>query len=85
MKLSQRLQEYYGRIDAQAMIEIIKRPVAMTSNLHDAVFTPETLDMWCADAGKHTPACDEPYAHVNLGELIRLYDEAMNQRTASSR
>jgi hypothetical protein len=83
--LSRRLQEYYGRIDAEAMIEIIKRPVAMTSNLHDAVFTPETLDMWCADAGKHTPACDEPYAHVNLGQLIRLYDEVMNQRTARSR
>jgi hypothetical protein len=83
--LSQRLQEYYGRIDAEAMIEIIKRPVAMASNLHDAVFTPETLDMWCADAGKHTPACDEPYARLNLGQLIRLYDEVMSQKTARSR
>ncbi len=83
-KLSERIQEQYGRIDAGAMIEIIKRPVAMNSNLHNAVFAPETLDMWFADAGKHTPACDEPYAHCNLRDLIRLYDEVMNRKTAQS-
>ena len=71
--LSQRLQENYGRIDVPTMIEMIKRPVAMNSNLHDAIFTPQTLDMWFADAGKWTPACDEPYAHCNLGELIQFY------------
>ena len=71
--LSQRIQEHYGEIDAQTMIEIIKRPVSMRSNLHDAVFAPATLQMWCADAGKHTPACDEPYALFNLGEILRWY------------
>jgi hypothetical protein len=84
-KLTERIQEHYGQIDVQAMIDIIKRPVAMTSNLHDAVFAPETLDMWFADAGKHTPACDEPYAHCNLGQLIRLYDEVINRKTAQTR
>ncbi|MCR4413785.1 MAG: carcinine hydrolase/isopenicillin-N N-acyltransferase family protein, partial [Thermoguttaceae bacterium] len=74
--LSRRLVEHYGRIDVAAMIEIIKRPVAMRSNLHNAIFAPETLDMWFADAGKTSPACDEPYAHCNLGELIRFYGEA---------
>ena len=71
--LSDRLQEHHGRIDVATMIGIIKRPVAMSSNLHNAVFRPETLDMWCADAGMKTPACDEPYAQINLGDLIRLY------------
>ena len=61
------------------MIEMIKRPVAMKSNLHNAIFSPETLEMWCADAGKHTPACDEPYARCNLADLIRLYETAMHQ------
>jgi hypothetical protein len=84
-KLSERLQQRYGRIDVQAMIDLIKRPVAMASNLHDAVFAPETLDMWFADAGKHTPACDEPYAHCNLGQLIRLYGDVMNRKTAARR
>jgi hypothetical protein len=73
--LSQRLQESFGQIDAARMIEIIKRPVAMSSNLHDAIFSPETLDMWFADAGRHTPACDERYVRCNLGELIRFYEK----------
>jgi hypothetical protein len=73
--LSQRLQASYGRIDVPAMMEIIKRPVAMASNLHDAIFSPETLEMWFADAGRHTPACDEPYAHCRLDELIRFYED----------
>jgi isopenicillin-N N-acyltransferase like protein len=71
--LSERLHKNYGKIDAQQLIEIIKRPVAMNSNLHNAVFAPQTLDMWFADAGKNTPACDEPYAHVNLKELVQFY------------
>jgi hypothetical protein len=80
--LSQRLQHHYGRIDVSTMIEILKRPVAMSSNLHDAIFAPETLDMWFADAGKHTPACDEPYAHCNLAALIRFYRQATSPKTA---
>jgi len=80
--LSERLQAHYGQIDVPTMIEIIKRPVAMSSNLHNAVFAPQTLDMWFADAGKHTPACDEPYSRCNLGALIRFYHAAMTQTTA---
>ena len=71
--LSQRIRENYGRIDAAKLIEIIKRPVAMRSNLHDAVFAPETQEMWFADAGRDTPACDEPYARFKLDELVRFY------------
>jgi dienelactone hydrolase len=71
--LSQRIQDNYGQIDVPKLIEIIKQPVAMHSNLHDAIFAPETLEMWFADAGKQTPACDEPYAHVKLSELIDFY------------
>ena len=70
---SRRIEENYGRIDVPKLIEIIKRPVAMESNLHDAIFAPETLEMWFADAGRDTPACDEPYARVNLRELIEFY------------
>ena len=71
--LSKRLHESYGKIDVARMIEIIKRPVAMSSNLHNAIFMPETLDMWVADAGPDSVACDEPYVHVNLGELKEFY------------
>ena len=77
--LSERIEENYGRIDVPKLIEIIKHPVAMQSNLHDAIFAPETLEMWFADAGKYTRACDEPYAHVNLRELIQFYAEQANR------
>jgi isopenicillin-N N-acyltransferase like protein len=75
--LGQRIQEQYGRIDVPRLIEIIKRPVAMQSNLHNAIFAPETLDMWFADATRQTSACDQPYAHVNLKELLKFYAEQM--------
>jgi hypothetical protein len=71
--LSQRLHEHFGKITPELMIEIIKRPVAMKSNLHNAVFVPETLEMWFADAGKKIPACDEPYTKVNLKTLLDFY------------
>jgi len=77
--LSQRLQLFYGKIDVPAMIDIIKRPVAMSSNLHNAIMLPEILDMWVADAGRTTPACDERYVKVNLQEVLDLY-----RRTVSS-
>lgn len=71
-ELSKRLQQQYGKIGVQEMMEIIKRPVAMRSNLHNAIFAPATLDLWFADAGKRSPACDQPYAHINLRELIEF-------------
>ena len=77
--LSQRIQENYGRIDVAKLIEIIKRPAAMESNLHDAIFAPETLEMWFADAGRTTPACDGPYAHANLHELTEFYREHIKE------
>jgi hypothetical protein len=73
--LSKRLKENYGKIGVKEMIEIIKRPVAMDSNLHNAVFAPETLDVWFSDAGKRTPAYNEHYAHLNLKNLIKFYQE----------
>jgi len=70
---SRRIQAAFGKLDAAGMIELITRPVAARSNLHNAVFSPETLDMWFADAGRRGPACDEPYARCNLAQLIEFY------------
>lgn len=72
-KLSERLNENFGRITPQLMMEIIKRPVAMTSNLHNAVFLPETGTMYFAVAGSSSLACDEKYYQVNLHELLEFY------------
>jgi hypothetical protein len=74
--LARRIEEHYGRIDAARLIEIIKRPVAMSSNLHNAIFAAETGDVWLSDAGRRSVACDEPYARFNLGELLKFYEQS---------
>jgi len=71
--LSDRLHKYYGKIDVPTMIEIIKHPVAMKSNLHNAIFEPETLDIWISDASRKKKAYDNPYAHFNLTKLLEFY------------
>ncbi len=71
--LAERVGQNFGRITPEVLIGMIKRPVAMKSNLHNAIFQPETLDMWFADAGRHTPACDEPYTRVNLIRILEFY------------
>jgi hypothetical protein len=78
--LCRRLREHYGRIDAAMLTELIKRPVAMSSNLHDAVFSPQTQEMWFADAGRGTNACDEPYHHVSLPDMLRRYRDEKERR-----
>ena len=71
--LSKRLHKNFGKIDAKKMIEIIKYPVAMNSNLQNAVFLPESLTFYFADAGNKTLACFMPYYKLNLKELISFY------------
>jgi hypothetical protein len=76
--LSRRLHENFGEIDVPTMIEIIKRPVAMRSNLHNAIFAPETLELWFADATRTQPACDQSYAYVRLPVLLDYFRKEMN-------
>lgn len=71
--LGERLQDNFGKIDAEKMIEIIKDPVAMKSNLHNAIFLPESLTFYFADAGPKIQACFMPYYKLNLQELINFY------------
>ncbi len=78
-KLYERLQENYGRIDVELLQEIIKRPVSMKSNLHDVIFAPETLELWHAEAGTTTSACDEPYIHVDFREIIDFYEKEQDK------
>ena len=76
--LGKRLHEHFGKIDAKKMIEIIKHPVAMKSNLQNAVFLPESLTFYFADAGDKTLACFMPYYKLNLKELIDFYKANKN-------
>ena len=67
----ERLMPHYGKVDAPLLIELVKRPVSMKSNLHVAIFKPETLEVWVAIAASDgSPACDQPYARYSLREAL---------------
>ncbi len=69
-KLVERVKRNYGRIDAKIAIALMKRPVAFQQNLQSVLFVPHTLDFWAANARGQSPACDQPYTHYNLVELL---------------
>ncbi len=70
-KLVERVKKNYGRIDAPTAIALMKRPVAMESNLQSVLFAPRSLDFQVANARGLIPACNQPYTHYNLAELLR--------------
>jgi len=69
--LVRRVRENYGRITPDVAWKIMGEGVAMKSNLHIALFRPETLDFWLADAGpRGEPAWTQARAHFNLRDLL---------------
>jgi len=71
--LLERVQKYYGNIDKDILIEIMKRPVSMKSNLHNAILFPEEDKMWLAIAktpeNKDFQACNQPYIEYDIKKL----------------
>ena len=51
------------------------RPVSMKSNLHSALFAPESMEFWVANAGTGTPASIEHYFHYSFKELLEQLDK----------
>lgn len=70
-KLVERVQSNYGKLDANAAMALMEPPVAMKSNLHSVLFSPETLDFWVANADSKNVASHTRYTHYNLAELLR--------------
>jgi len=70
-KLVERVKKDYGKLDAEKAIHLMDRPVAMTSNLHNVLFAPQTLEFWVANAGSNTPAANEPYTHYAMKDLLQ--------------
>ena len=69
-ELVTRVRAKHGQIDAPALLEIIRRPVAMHSNLHNVVFAPEKLKLWIANSSRNGPACDQPATEYSWTELF---------------
>ncbi|MBI2927258.1 MAG: hypothetical protein HYY24_16310 [Verrucomicrobia bacterium] len=70
-KLAERVKDGYGKFDADSARHLMDRPVAMTSNIHSALFAPDTLDFWVANADSKNVASHTRYTHYNLAELLK--------------
>jgi len=73
--LRKRVQEKYGKIDVEGAKDLMCRPVAMDSNLHNVLFVPEDGVFYVANADHQSPAADRPYARIDLQELLRQLPE----------
>ncbi|MDI6788592.1 MAG: C45 family autoproteolytic acyltransferase/hydrolase, partial [Planctomycetota bacterium] len=77
--LRKKVEENYGAIDLVKFIEIMKRPVSMEGNLHNAIFIPNKLKMYLAVAGKPSlpefQACYQKYYEYDYNELIKYYPQ----------
>lgn len=68
----ERLQMSFGMLDPKILQEIIRRPVAADSNLHNVIFAPNKLKLWVSHAGPlNEPACDQEYHEFDLSELLK--------------
>ncbi len=69
-KLRERVQEKHGKIDIETAIWLMSRPVAMKSNLHNALFIPADGVLYVANADHSHPAAERPYVRLDLNELL---------------
>ncbi len=68
--LRERVTEKHGKLDADAAMWLMSRPVAMQSNLHNVLFVPADGIFYVANASYKQPAAERPYVKLNLKELL---------------
>lgn len=68
--LRNRVLKLHGSIDAQSAMQLMNRPVAMKSNLHNVLFIPEELVLHIANASHDAPAAECPYVRLDLEKLL---------------
>lgn len=69
-ELKKRVIENHGKIDPTIGQQLMCRPVAMNSNLHNVLFVPEDGVLYVANASHSSPAADRPYVRLDLRELL---------------
>jgi isopenicillin-N N-acyltransferase-like protein len=77
--LVERTRNNYGKIDLDTVVEMIKCPLAMKSNLHDAIMIPADNIMYLADAlspnQENFQACYQPYYKHDLNRYKNMMAE----------
>jgi len=76
-ELVRRVKAGWGRFDADSARRLMDCPVAMKSNLHDALFAPASTKLWVANASlDRKPAATQPYHAFQLTELLQHRPDA---------
>jgi hypothetical protein len=71
LELVRRAQAGHGRLDAAGALRLMDCPVAMKSNLHNALFAPRSTKFWVANASRDKqPAATQKYHAFQLSELL---------------
>lgn len=71
-ELTRRVRSAHGTIDAESALRLMDRPVAMKSNLHNALFETASGRLWVAHASSDgQPAATQPYQAFSLPDLLR--------------
>jgi len=68
--LRSRVQDKYGEIDVDDAIELMSRPVCMSSNLHNALLIPGEGRLFVAHAGHKKIAAERPYVEYDFAALL---------------
>jgi hypothetical protein len=69
--LREKVTSDYGRIDAAAAMNLMCRPVAMKSNLHNVLFVPTDGVFYVAHASHQQIAAERAYTKYDLRELLK--------------
>lgn len=78
-ELRKRVKQQYGKIDTDAATQLMCRPVAMDSNLHNVLFVPEDGLLYVANASHTKLAAEMPYVKFDLMALLREIDSQRGQ------
>lgn len=85
--LSQRTKDGFGKLDEQGAIELMSRPVAMGSNLHNVLFVPEDQTYHVAHASLrgHQPAAMQKYVKHDLKANLAKLGDIKNGKLTSGK
>lgn len=82
-ELVKRTRAGHGSWTATRALQLMQRPVAMKSNLHNVLFAPRSTKFWVSNASHDgQPAAAQPYHAFQLTELLRRQPAADAPRLA---
>ncbi len=77
--LTSRVVLDYGKFDGARALALMRRPVAMASAIHTALFAPGLGKLWISNAVGRTPSSECPYTEYDLAELFSATPQEPNR------